>query len=269
MNLQGYYLSKRTATSKLSKPLKLKSATALVALALFLATAINSSPTFAGAIVGATEFTQIANNIQLVVQYAKQVQQYSTQLQQYQAQMQDLQRNPYSSLNNNVGTIINGVGQIMQAQNSIGGTMAQIDGNFAKTFKSDQAGDFATKFKSWTDTSNGTLNATMKAAGLHRDAYQTDAQALQALFNRSQSSDGTVAAVQQLSAITSMQVQQSQKLGDLLASQNIASSTWMAAQTTRDQAIQDRAAGVAGTLVEVPTGDKKSSKEYKPMKVIK
>jgi len=198
----------------------------------------------AGSAVGATEFTQMVNMTQLIVAYAKQIEQFKTQLQQYQAQMQDLKRNPYSALNGSISTIIHEVGTIMTAQNSIGGTVAQIDRNFSEKYGSSQAASFADKFKNWTDSSVGTLGAAMKSAGLHRDAYATDSQALQALYNRSQSSDGTVAAVQQLSALTSMQVQQSQKLGDLLATQNLAANTWMASQTSKEESSIDNDAEI-------------------------
>jgi P-type conjugative transfer protein TrbJ len=222
---------------------------------------------YAGAIAGATEPTQIMNNIQLVMSYAKQIQEYNTQLQQYQAQLQDLKRNPYSALNNNIGIIIHEVGNIMSAQNSIGGTMERIDRNFAEKYGSDIAGSFADKFKIWTDASKGTLNSAMKTAGLHRDAYANDAQALQALFNRSQSSDGTVAAVQQLSALTAMQIQHSQKLGDLLATQNLAANSWMASQVSKEQSSVDNDAEIRKGFIkaapsEIPPLDT-SKKTYK------
>lgn len=40
-----------------------------------------------GLVAGATEFTQISNNVQLVVSYAKQLNQYKTQLDQYKEQL--------------------------------------------------------------------------------------------------------------------------------------------------------------------------------------
>lgn len=40
-----------------------------------------------GLVAGATEFTQISNNVQLVVSYAKQLHQYKTQLDQYKEQL--------------------------------------------------------------------------------------------------------------------------------------------------------------------------------------
>lgn len=187
----------------------------------------------------ASEGTQIMNNIQLVLQYAKQVQQYKTQLQQYQTALKHLEQNPSGSFDNGLNLVIDGVGTVMSAQNAIGGAMEKIDSEISKKYGNEMMGSFAEKFKTWTDTSNATLGGAMRAAGLHRDAYASEAQALKALYLASQSSTGTVAAVQQLGALTAMQIQQSQKLGDLLATQNIATSTWMASQTSKEQAQAD------------------------------
>jgi P-type conjugative transfer protein TrbJ len=208
-------------------------------LLFVLALLAAGEPARAGAIVGATEFTQIANNVELMMQYSTQIQQYSTQLQQYQAQLQNLVQNPTSMLGGETTQLINGIGGIMQAGKSIGGTLTQIDGNFAQTFKSPLARTFSDSFKAWTATSVDTLEAALKSAGMHRDQFSTDTAALTALFNRSQSSTGTVAAVQQLAALNAMQIQQTQKLGDLISSQNLAASTWMAAQVRKEQAQAD------------------------------
>lgn len=203
---------------------------------------VNANPSaIAGSVMGnggSTEITQWANNIQLVNAYMQQLTSYSTQLQQYQAQLQNLARNPSSQMGT-INQIINGVGGVMSAGNSIGGTMASIDGKFAQTFQSPLAGSYSERFKQLTAMSTDTLGGSMRAAGLHRDAYATDTAALQALFDKSQTSDGTVAATQQLSALTTMQIQQTQKMADLTATQNVASSAWMAAQNTKAQDMQD------------------------------
>lgn len=187
----------------------------------------------------ASEFTQIMNNIQLVLQYYQQIQQYETQLQQYQTQLRHLEQNPSNAYDDRLKLLIDGVGSVMSAQNAIGGTMEKIDSEFSKKYGNEMMGSFSQKFKTWTRASNDTLGGALRAAGMHRDTYASDSQALKALFNQSQSSTGTVAAVQQLSALTSMQIQQSQKLGDLLAAQNIAANTWMASQVSKEQAQTD------------------------------
>lgn len=223
---------------------------------LFVVLLASTASTLAGGGVGgATELTQIANKVQLVMAYAKQVEQYETQLQQYAAELKHLEQNPMVAMSGNTTHIIDGVGSIMSAQNAMGGTIAQIDANFAQKYGSAIAGTYAEKFKSWTDTSIGTLGSSLRAAGLHRDAYATDADALQALYNRSQSSAGTVAAVQQLSALTAMQIQQSQKLGDLMASQNVAATTWMASQTSKQQSSLDNDAAIRQGFLDAASKD--------------
>lgn len=187
----------------------------------------------------ATEMTQIMNRIQLASQYAKTVQQYTKQLQQYQAQLRDLQLNPAGIMSSNVQQLVNGIGDVMASGQSIGGSMKEIEGNFSKTFKDPLSGTFSENFKTWTTSSQDTLGGAMKAAGLHRDAYATDTAALAGLYNKTQSSQGTVAAVQTLSEINIMQVQQMQKLQDLIATQNVASSAFMAAQNSKEQAKAD------------------------------
>lgn len=184
---------------------------------------------------GGTEVTQLRNEVQLGLQYAKQIQQYTTQALQLQADLKNLINNPASLLGSEVGGLINGVGQIMSAGNSIGGSMARIDSNFANTFKNPQAFSMSQNFTRWHDTSTSTLQAMMKAAGLHRDNYQSDSDGIRALYNQSQATDGNLKAAQTLAQINVMQVQQLQKLGDLIATQNIASATYMAAQEAKGE----------------------------------
>ena len=229
---------------RLSQPMKLKEPLLkrrsdvfkirLVLLSGILLTLNNSVFAGGAATGGATEVTQIMNNVQLAEQYAQQVQQYATQLQQYQAQLQNLMLNPTSIMGSDVSRLMHGIGGVMQAGQSIGGTMAQIDGNFSRTYNSPLAGTFSQNFKTWTSASTDTLGAAMRSAGMHRDAFATDTAALTALFNKTQSSQGTVAAVQTLSEINVMQVQQMQKLQDLIATQNVATSNYMVSQNSKE-----------------------------------
>ena len=144
-----------------------------------------------------------------------------------------------------------GIGTIMSATNSIGGTMASIDSNFASTFKSPLAQNFADRFKSLTTTSTATLGASASAAGLQRDTMEAETAALNKAFNEVQATDGTVAAVQKLGAINAQQVQQTQALRELIAAQNVASSTWMASQDAKVEALQESQVGSMG---KAPTG---------------
>lgn len=212
----------------------------LLTLALLAALTSVNNPAFAIYCSNCgTEVTQMINRIQLASQYAKQVEQYTTQLQQYQAQLRNLALNPTTIMSSDVSRLMNGIGSIMQSGQSIGGSLAQIDENFTKEFKNPLDGNFSEKFKTWTTTNQDTLGAAMRSAGMHRDSFESDTAALTALFNKTQSSQGTVAAVQTMSEINVMQVQQLQKLQDLIATQNVASSTYMAGQNAKAQAAVD------------------------------
>lgn len=188
---------------------------------------------------GGTEYTQILNNLQLANSYSQMLTNYTTQLQQYQAQLKNLERGSAGQIGAEVPGIMRGIGTIMAGTNSIGGTMASIDSNFANTFKSPLAQSYADRFKSLTTTSTATLGASAGAAGLQRDTMEAETAALNKAFNEVQSTDGTVAAVQKLGAINAQQVQQTQAMRELIATQNIASSTWMASQDAKGQAKED------------------------------
>lgn len=208
-------------------------------LIILLVALLGSQSVFAGSVVGATEFTQIANNVQLVMQYEQQIEQYVRQGQQYETQLKNLIKNPSSIMKSDVNNMIKGIGMIMSAEQSIGGTLAQIDRKFASTFNSPTAANYSAKFSSWTNASKGTLQGAMQAAGMHRDAYASNTDALRALYDESQSNDGNLAAIQTLSKINAKQVESTMALGDLMATQNIASNAYMAAQSSKWQAETD------------------------------
>lgn len=221
---------------------------------------------------GSTEITQLANNLQLGLAYMKQIQQYVMQGLQYKTQLQNLILAQSPGISDVIG-IINGISQMMSVGQSIGSSMAQIDRNFAYTFKSTTAATYAENFTKWNGSTLDTLQGALKAAGKHRDNYPGDAAMLQALYEKSQTTEGTRDSIQMLSAINSEQVNQLQKLSDLISTQNIAASTYMASATDQsqerikaDQAMRDGAKAIQPTS-EVPLDT--SAKIYKPLDIYK
>lgn len=207
------------------------------------------TPAQAGTVAGfggGTEYTQILNNVQLANSYSQMLTNYTTQLQQYQAQLKNLERGSAGQIGAEVPGIMKGMGTIMAGTNSIGGTMASIDSNFASTFKSPVAQSYSDRFKSLTTTSTATLGASASSAGLQRDTMEAETRALEKAFSEVQATDGTVAAVQKLGAINAQQVQQTQAMRELIATQNIASSTWMAEQSAKQEALQKDQVGSMG-----------------------
>lgn len=231
---------------------------------LALAAGLTGGRSFAGSMSGgATEMTQLLNNIQLGLQYAKQVQMYIMQGLQYKTQLENLILAQSPGISDVLG-IINGISQMMAVGKSIGGTMAEIDKNFAQTFKNATAASLAENFTKWNNSGLDTLQAALKAAGKHRDQYAGDAAMLQDLYVTSQSTRGARDAIQMVAAINSEQVSQLHKLSDLISTQNIATSTYMANLTSQsqeqiktDQAIRDGfKKNVPSSIPEIDTSNK-------------
>lgn len=231
--------------------------------------------TFAGSVAGfggSTEITQIMNNIQLVNAYQQQVQQFVRQGLQFEAQLRNMEKNPSSVLSGDANAMINNIGRIMAAGQAMGGSLAQIDKTFANKFGNQTAATYSENFSSWTNASKDTLQGAMRSAGMRRDQYASDAAALAALYNESQATGGTVSAVQTLSKINMKQVEQMQALGDLMATQNIASSTFMASQASQGQASVDQSKaiqdGFAAARTPIPDLDT-TAKTYKKLNLYK
>lgn len=200
---------------------------------------------------GSLEITQIANNLQLIQSYEQQVQSYVRQGLQVQNELRNLISNPTSILGADVGNMINTVGQIWSAGNSIGYNLAQIDQNFARTFKSPTASNFAKLFSSWHQTNTDTLQSALRAIGTQRDQYASSQAALTDLYSRSQATSGNLDALQTLSQINIRQIQELQSLKELMASQASAATTYMASRTAKDQ-LQDNVNAEAQGLLSQP-----------------
>ena len=184
---------------------------------------------------GASEVTQMRNELELISKYERQVEEYVKEGSQLQTQLTNLIKNPEALLGAEVGGLINKIGEIMSKGNSIGLTIAQIDKNFAGTFKNSMVMALANGFTKWHATSIDTLEAAIKSAGLQNEKFEDETAKIQALFDSSQASEGNLAAVQSLSAINSHMLKQMQSLGQLISVQNLAVSTYMAEKTSQEK----------------------------------
>lgn len=193
---------------------------------------------------GSTEVTQILNNLQLIQSYEQQVQSYVRQGLQVQNELKNLISNPTSILGPEVGQMINTIGKIWTGGQSIGYNLAQIDQNFAKTFKSPTAGNFAKLFTSWHQTNTDTLESALRSIGTQRDQYASSQAALTDLYNRSQATSGNLDSLQTLSQINIRQIQELQGLQELMSSQAQAATTYMATQNAKEQKGLDDAGAI-------------------------
>lgn len=223
---------------------------------------------FAGAWTGgSTEVTQMRNELELIFQFELQVEQYVRQGLQFQTQLTNLIKNPLSLLGSEVGGMINKIGEIMSVGNSIGSTIAQIDKNFGTMFKNPGAISLANGFTKWHATSIDTLEGALKSAGLQNQRFEDETEKIQALYDKAANTGGALAALQALASINSHQLKQMQGLGQLIATQNIAASTYMAEQTSQTQMRVDKNEEIQKGFIDVkpktPPALEKTKNEYK------
>jgi P-type conjugative transfer protein TrbJ len=210
--------------------------------------AVDSLPVWAGgSFTGATEVTQLLNEGHLVEQYSMQGNQYAEQLLQTAKMIQNLENNPLGVQTPDLMLIANNLSRTLALGKDIGSSMARVDQNFATTFKSPVAQNYANQFRSWTDTSMDGLQAAMRNAGLQREQFPDDASALQGLVQRVSSANGNLSALQALGSINAQQVQESMKLRDLIATQQQATNQYLAAQRSSEQRRKEDGSRIMGS----------------------
>lgn len=192
-----------------------------------------------GGINGATESTQILNNLLLADGYAQQIMQYQNDLMRYQTMIKNLAEHPLGNLSPQLGALASNHARVMAGSKDIGSTMARVDQNFAAQFQNETAASYADRFRGWTNHSNDSLKASMLNAGLQRENFANDEAALVALVTKNQASDGNLGAIKTLGEINAQQLQESMKLRDLISQQQIAQGSYLAAQNAKEQTRED------------------------------
>ena len=192
----------------------------------------------------ASEFTQILNNVQLVLQYSQQVEQYLTQLEQYKQQIKD-------------GTIVGaqffvpirsdliGLQEFVQRGNALSYAMGNLDSQFTSKFAAVgyvPTTDYAQRYAQWSQTSMDTTQATLDAAGMQNAQLGTEEDLIEELQGMSQSSDGQLKAIQVGSQIAAMQVQELMKLRQLMMADMQSKASFQAQQIAQSDE-QNRALG--------------------------
>jgi P-type conjugative transfer protein TrbJ len=235
--------------------------TLLLILVLFLPSIRSAEAGSPGGVNGATESTQILNNVLLADGYAQQVLQYQNQLLQYEIMLKNLAENPVGNISPQIGFLISNHARVMAGSKDIGSTMARVDQDFAGQFQSPIAASFADKFRGWTTHSNDGLKAMALNAGAQREGFQSDENALKALVEKNQRSEGNLGALKTLGEINAQQLQESMKLRDLISQQQVAQASYLASETAKSQAKEDeKSAVVKGFLDSLPPSSKTSKR---------
>ncbi len=242
-----------------SRPLETARTVFVAAIAL---SATLPLPVQAGGVTGqATEWTQLANNaelVSLVGKSAEQVNNQITQISQLAEQIQN-QLNIYNNLLQNTAQLPHHIwGQVESDLKSLQNVVAQgqgvafsmgnIDDVLKQRFQSfaemksnlPDGASFSTTYQTWSDTNRDTIAGTLKAANLTADQFSSEESTMSSLRSMSESSDGQMKALQVGHQIAAQQVAQMQKLRGLVSQQMTMMGTWFQSEQAQKDLAQAR-----------------------------
>lgn len=171
--------------------------------------------------------------------------QLSTQIQQYKnmiTQGTPLPKSMFESVAHDLGR----VASIYDHSHALGRNVANLEAQFNAQFpgysayvqKFGQSGETATdvmrdRYEKWSAQGFDNAKTAMQAAGMNTSSFDAEDSHLEQLVSRSQSSVGRMQAIQAGNEIAASNVQQLQKLRDLVATQITLQGNYVAQQNER------------------------------------
>ncbi len=213
-------------------------------LALAALCAALSASSTAGPGGFATEITQIANNLQLVQQYAQMLRSYIRQGEELQQAILDYAesvRNSNPLAGQLFGPIegeLQALANVVQQGRALAYSMANLDEEFRTRFTGQGYRGIAylEEYAEWSQTSLDTTLSALRAVGLQANQLENEETVLQGLREMAVTADGRMQAIQVTNQIAEQNVQQLMKLRQLMMADISAKAAWQAEQTQRDMA---------------------------------
>lgn len=252
-----------------SSSLRNLASSALILLGLF------SSAMAGAATGGATEWTQLLNNAQLLEQSGQGVQslanqatqithqmtQIKNQLDQYRTMLQNLEKLPHTIWGEAQRDLAQ-LSRLVQQGDGIAFSMGNLDDVLKQRFPSFEdfanglkdGKNFSDRYQTWSQTNRDTIGGTLAQAGLTAQQFETEQTTTRQLQAQSQSAVGQLQALQIGHSIASQQIEQMQKLRSLVAQQSAMMGTWYQseqaakdlAQSKREQFFNSTAPSASG-----------------------
>lgn len=216
----------------------------LILWILFAATTISSGAALAGgggSFAGATEYTQIMNNVQLADGYAQDALRYQNEIMRYELMVKGLLDNPLGVTGPNLQLLIDNQAKIMAYGSAIGQSMSQVDKNVARAFNNPNASSFGVKFGVTANMALDQLKAAMLNMGLQHDNAQTDSQNIGKLVEKVRVAQGDKGAIQALGELNAAQLQEAQQYRQLFAEQSQAVNLALGADIMQKRDAQTQA----------------------------
>lgn len=212
-----------------------------IALVVAAVAAIASTSVQASAVIGATEPTQILNNLQLGAQYVESAQQTIHQFNQYQTMLLNLKQMTPSALldqaaqklwmDQNMTQAFRNLQKIVVGGQELSYSLANVDGRFKQMYPGyGSTANFSQSYKDW---SGNTLNSVKNALALvsaHSENFSSEQGMMSELVMKSQSAGGQMQALQAGNQISVAMVGQMQQLRQLQMAQARAQADFIAGQ---------------------------------------
>lgn len=227
---------------------------------------------------GATEWTQMLNNGELISLVGKSAEQVNNQIKQITQLAEQIQNqlNIYENMLQNTAQLpdhiwgqvendLNQLRDVVDQGQSISFSMGSADDVLKQRFQScaelqtaaANGTDLSSSYASWSDTNRDTIASTLKAASLTADQFDSEEDTMDSLRNMSESADGQMKALQVGHEIAAQQVAQTQKLRGLVSQQMTMMGTWLQSeQTDKDLAQARRKEFFSGAAPSTSGGEK-------------
>lgn len=165
----------------------------------------------------ATEITQELNNVQLVLQYARQGEQLANQIQQ----LADMVKNTRTLSAHNFGQLsqdIAQLAQVVQGGQALAYSLANVDAMWQQTYPgyAYNSANYYQQYQRWSQTSLDTMLGVLRAAGLQGQQLQSENSIISSLRSVLGGTQGRNEALGALSDVAEQEVEQLAKLRQLM-----------------------------------------------------
>ncbi|MDQ9557286.1 P-type conjugative transfer protein TrbJ, partial [Serratia marcescens] len=173
-------------------------------------------------------------------------QQLQTQIQQYDNMIKQGMSLPSRMFNTITGDLQR-VASVYNSAQSLGRNISNLDEQFRQQFKGYDSylnsigqgqNNMPQRYRDWAQSGFDNARTAMQAAGVNTSTFEDENAMLDQLVSRSQSAVGRQQAIQAGNEIAAQNVQQLQKLRDLVATQITLQGNYMAQQNER-QSVSD------------------------------
>jgi P-type conjugative transfer protein TrbJ len=192
-----------------------------------------------------TEWTQLLNKAMMAKQLATQAQQLQNQISQYQNMVQNTNGVSQHLWGNAMGDLQK-LGNLYQQSKALAYSAGNLDSQFAQRYQGYRtystskldANSWQNKYNQWSQEASDNARYALKTANVQNSAMQNENALMQRLQGLSQTSQGRMEAMQIANMMAAQNIEQIQKLRQLMMSQLQMQANYYQLQQDKEDAMQ-------------------------------